>query len=93
MKMFLLYLLGFANFWWLPLVAMFIIAIIIEQVVVRTTESEVAIIRAMKFRRFLWQQNVFINIVWLVCFTCLNIMFSREAAQSAPLGGSDLMWR
>tara|TARA_B100002019_G_scaffold185188_1_gene159908 strand:+ start:2302 stop:2586 length:285 start_codon:yes stop_codon:yes gene_type:complete len=93
MKVILLYILSFANFWWLPLAGIFLASLVIEQVVLRSeTASDNAKIGAMRFRRFAFQQNMFINIVWLICYTILNIMFTQQAPWD-PLSGDGIQWR
>tara|TARA_B100000287_G_C20349389_1_gene669133 strand:- start:455 stop:739 length:285 start_codon:yes stop_codon:yes gene_type:complete len=93
MKSILLYILSFANFWWLPLAGIFIVSLVIEQVVLRSeTASDAAKMGAMRFRRFAFQQNMFINIVWLICYTGLNLMMTQQAPWD-PLSGDGLQWR
>ncbi len=85
--------LSFADFWFFPLIVLFVLASVAEQIVKRITTSEMAVYQAMRIRRLLWQQNLFLNAIWLISWFGLNIMHRREVAMNDSFYVPGLMWR
>ena len=78
---------NFLDFWFLPFIIMFIVSIIIEQVI-RRQDDEKKIEIAMRVRKFLWRQNILLNLSWFLCYFILMFLLRGEPQQMP-----DLIWR
>ena len=93
MTQFLLFVVTFLNFWFLPFIIMLIVSIIIEQVI-RSTGNQYdpkavkKVETAARVRKFLWRQNLILNFLWFLCYFIL--MFTLRG-QQAPM--PDLIWQ
>lgn len=92
MKELLITLLSFADFCFNPLIFLFLLSVLAEQVIVRFSESEMVIYQVMKIRKFLWQQNLFLNFIWIVTYFSLIFIQGREYPKD-PFSDSGLIWR
>ena len=88
MKEFLFYMANFLDFWFLPFIIMLIVSIIIEQVI-RRQDDEKKIEIATRVRKFLWRQNIILNIVWFLCYFLLLIMLRSTPQTPMP----DMIWQ
>ena len=93
MTQFLLFVVTFLNFWFLPFIIMLIVSIVIEQVI-RATGNQYdpkavkKVETAARVRKFLWRQNLILNFLWFLCYFIL--MFTLRG-QQAPM--PDLIWQ
>jgi len=93
MTQFLLFVVTFLNFWFLPFIIMLIVSIVIEQVI-RSTGNQYdpkavkKVETAARVRKFLWRQNLILNFLWFLCYFIL--MFTLRG-QQAPM--PDLIWQ
>ncbi len=87
MKEFLFFLSNFLDFWFLPLIIGLIISIIIEQVF-RAQKKPPEIFTSMRVRKFLWRQNITLNIVWFICYFLLSFMLRTPQSQLP-----DMIWQ
>ena len=92
MKELFITLLSFADFWFIPLIFLFLLAIVVEQVLLRVTKSEVVLYNAMRIRRLLWQQNLLLNLIWIVSYFYLVIIQEKENPID-PFMDSGLIWK
>ena len=88
MKEFLFFMANFLDFWFLPFIIMFIVSIIIEQVI-RRQDDEKKIETAKRVRKFLWRQNILLNISWFLCYFILMFMLRGQAQPQMP----DMIWQ
>ena len=94
MKEFLFFVSNFLDFWFLPFVIMLIVSIVIEQIV-RATGNEYdpkavkKVEISMRVRKFLWRQNIILNIVWFLCYFLLLIMLRSSPQTPMP----DMIWQ
>jgi hypothetical protein len=94
MKEFLFFVSTFLDFWFLPFVIMLIVSIVIEQIT-RATGSEYdpkavkKVEIATRVRKFLWRQNLILNVSWFVCYFLLMIML--RSTPNAPM--PDMIWQ
>jgi len=79
---------NFLDFWFLPFIIMFIVSIIIEQVI-RRQDDEKKIEIATRVRKFLWRQNILLNISWFLCYFILMFMLRGQAQPQMP----DMIWQ
>jgi hypothetical protein len=82
MRELLILVLSFVDFWFLPMLGLFLFSVFMEQII--RTEG------AMKFRRFMWNQNLLLNFMWIISFVALSII-TREPKD--PFSDSGLIWR
>ena len=93
MKEFLFFLSNFLDFWFLPFVIMLIVSIVIEQVI-RATGNQYdpsavkKVETAMRVRKFLWRQNIILNMLWFLCYFIL--MFTVKGGET-PM--PDMIWQ
>ena len=93
MTQFLLFVVTFLNFWFLPFIIMLIVSIVIEQVI-RSTGNQYdpkavkKVETAARVRKFLWRQNLILNFLWFLCYFIL--MFTLRGQQT-PM--PDLIWQ
>tara|TARA_B100000287_G_scaffold204550_1_gene193009 strand:- start:415 stop:681 length:267 start_codon:yes stop_codon:yes gene_type:complete len=87
MKEFLFFMANFLDFWFLPFIIMFVVALIIEQVI-RRQDDEQKIETAMRVRKFLWRQNILLNFSWFLCYFLLMFMLR---GQQTPM--PDMIWK
>ena len=88
MKEFLFFMANFLDFWFLPFIIMLIVSIIIEQVI-RRQDDEKKIEIATRVRKFLWRQNILLNISWFLCYFILMFMLRGQAQPQMP----DMIWQ
>ncbi len=94
MKEFLFFVSNFLDFWFLPFIIMLIVSIVIEQIV-RATGNEYdpkavkKVEISMRVRKFLWRQNIILNIVWFLCYFLLLIMLRSSPQTPMP----DMIWQ
>jgi len=94
MKEFLFFISTFLDFWFLPFVIMLIVSIVIEQIT-RATGNEYdpkavkKVEIATRVRKFLWRQNLILNVSWFVCYFLLMIML--RSTPNAPM--PDMIWQ
>ena len=94
MKEFLFFVSNFLDFWFLPFIIMLIVSIVIEQIV-RATGNEYdpkavkKVEISMRVRKFLWRQNIILNIVWFLCYFLLLIMLRSTPQTPMP----DMIWQ
>ena len=84
---FLISLMSFANFVFYPLVIVFFIALIIEQIF-RAQDKAPQVLRSMAVRKYFWRQAWLFNIIWFVGYFILLIV-NRPGAQAMP----DMIWQ
>jgi len=89
MQQFLIFLLSFLNFWFYPFIVLFILALGAELIIRRTQSSELNILRAMTIRKFLFRQNILLNLSWFAVLFLLMIM----QRGSSPTVNTDLVWQ
>ncbi len=82
---------NFLDFFFFPLAGLLILSIIVEQVIRRVEKWEPYVLPAMTARKFLWQQNVILNVAWFLCFFGLTIFAGR--APSDGMGDPNLLWK
>ena len=93
MTQFLLFIATFLNFWFLPFIIMLIVSIVIEQVI-RSTGNQYdpkavkKVETAMRVRKFLWRQNLIINLSSFLCYFILMFMLR---GQTTPM--PELIWQ
>ena len=93
MTQFLLFVVTFLNFWFLPFIIMLIVSIVIEQVI-RSTGNQYdpkavkKVETAARVRKFLWRQNLILNFLWFLCYFIL--MFTLKGQQTSM---PDLIWQ
>jgi hypothetical protein len=85
-------LLSFADFWFVPLICLFLLSLIIEQIVMRVATSEMVIYQVMRIRRLLWQQNLFLNFIWTISYFSLILLQGKEHPKD-PFLDSGILWR
>jgi len=94
MKEFLFFVSNFLDFWFLPFIIMLIVSIVIEQIV-RATGNQYdpkavkKVEISMRVRKFLWRQNIILNIVWFLCYFLLLIMLRSTPQTPMP----DMIWQ
>ena len=93
MKESLFYVLNFLDFWFAPLIILLILAVISEQVIRWTTYWQQLIPVATRIRKFLWQQNLILNIAWFLCYFLFNIFVTRSLASSDPMSAPNVLWK
>jgi hypothetical protein len=94
MKEFLFFVSNFLDFWFLPFIIMLIVSIVIEQIVRATgNEYDPKAVKnveiSMRVRKFLWRQNIILNIVWFLCYFLLLIMLRSSPQTPMP----DMIWQ
>ena len=93
MKEFLLFMITFLNFWFLPFVIMLVVSIIIEQIM-RAKGNQYdpkavdKVETSMRVRKFLWRQNIILNFLWFLWYFLLMFMLR---GQQAPM--PDMIWQ
>ena len=94
MKEFLFFVSNFLDFWFLPFIIMLIVSIVIEQVIRATgNQYDPKAVKnveiSMRVRKFLWRQNIILNIVWFLCYFLLLIMLRSTPQTPKP----DMIWQ
>ena len=90
---FLIALMSFANFVFYPLVIGFIIALIIEQILISIgneydPQAVKKVTIAMGIRKYLWRQAWLFNIIWFVSYFILMLTIGKQQPQAMP----DMIW-
>lgn len=88
MREILVTLLSFADFWFLPLIFFFLGCLMVEQLVQRSDAPEEAVEFMARLRRFAWQQNLLLNVVWVLSFLLLQSMTTKD-----PFSDSGMIWK
>jgi len=98
MKEFLFLILSFLNFLFYPLIIIFFVSFLVEQLVRRFADSDPQSIDdardidiAMRVRKFFFRQNVILNSIWVICYLSL-LLILRSEVPSDPLRNPGLMW-
>ena len=91
---FLISLMSFANFVFYPLVIGTIVAVIIEQILRRVSNTEwdadlKMVNRAMAVRKYLYRQVWIFNVIWFVCYFILMITIGRQQPAAMP----EMIWQ
>ena len=94
MKEFLFFVSNFLDFWFLPFIIMVVVSIVIEQILRAKgnqydPKSTKNVEIAMRVRKFLWRQNIILNIVWFLCYFLLLIMLRSSPQTPMP----DMIWQ
>lgn len=89
MQQFLLFFLSFLNFWFFPFIVLFVLSFVVEQVIRRTQSSELSITRAMVIRKFLFRQNLILNLMWFAALFLLMIV--QKGA--SPNVNTEMVWQ
>ena len=82
MKEFLLFIMNFLDFWFIPLFICLVVAFIVERVAKfrdNFSESDIAI--AVRVRRFFWNQNLLFNFTWFLLYFVVSFMLRTPASQ------------
>jgi len=84
---------SFANFVFYPLVIGTIVAVIIEQILRRISNTEwdadrKMVNRAMAVRKYLYRQAWIFNIIWFVCYAIILFMVKPPVNQMP-----DMIWQ
>jgi preprotein translocase subunit SecG len=91
---FLISIMSFANFVFYPLVIGTIVAVIIEQILRRVSNTDwdadrKMVNRAMAVRKYLYRQAWIFNIIWFVCYFILMFTIGRQQPAAMP----DMIWQ
>ena len=94
MKEFLFFVSNFLDFWFLPFIIMVVVSIIIEQILRAKgnqydPKSAKNVEIAMRVRKFLWRQNIILNVLWFLCYFLLLIMLRSSPQTPMP----DMIWQ
>tara|TARA_R100000008_G_scaffold84242_1_gene71179 strand:+ start:1320 stop:1601 length:282 start_codon:yes stop_codon:yes gene_type:complete len=84
---------SFLDFLFAPLVVALIVSIIIEQIIRRLSNPEWHddrrwINTSMRVRKFLWTQNIIVNVLWFIGYFIVMFMVGRESPQMP-----DMIWQ
>ena len=93
MTQFLFFVSNFLDFWFLPFIIMVVVSIIIEQVLrSKGNEYDPKSVKnveiAMRVRKFLWRQNIILNILWFLCYFILMLLLR---GQQTPM--PNMIWQ
>ncbi len=85
---------SFLDFMFYPLVIATIIAVIIEQIVRRVSNTEwdvdrKMVSRTMGIRKFFYRQALIVNLLWFLGYAILMFTVGRQAPQAMP----DMIWQ
>jgi len=94
MKEFLFFVSNFLDFWFLPFIIMVVVSIVIEQILRAKgnqydPKSAKNVEIAMRVRKFLWRQNIILNVLWFLCYFLLLIMLRSSPQTPMP----DMIWQ
>ena len=90
----LIIIMSFLDFIFYPTIVATIIAVIIEQIIIRSGNPEWSqdqqwINRAMGVRKFFYRQAVIVNVLWFLGYAILLFTVGRQAPQQMP----DMIWQ
>ena len=93
MNEFLFFVLYFLDFWFLPFIIMVVVSIIIEQILRAKgnqydPKSAKNVEIAMRVRKFLWRQNIILNVLWFLCYFILMLLLR---GQQTPM--PNMIWQ
>tara|TARA_B100001093_G_scaffold281882_1_gene269323 strand:- start:1064 stop:1348 length:285 start_codon:yes stop_codon:yes gene_type:complete len=93
MTQFLFFVSNFLDFWFLPFIIMVVVSIIIEQILRAKgnqydPKSAKNVEIAMRVRKFLWRQNIILNILWFLCYFILMLLLR---GQQTPM--PNMIWQ
>lgn len=97
MKELLFYLLNFLDFWFFPLIVILAISIVVEQIIrwgansnPQSSDDSNWINTSMRIRKFIWTQNVILNLTWIICYVLFMYVMRTP---NDPLGDPNLLWK
>ena len=85
MKEFLIFILSTSDILFIPLILGLLFAFVLE-ISIKKPEFE-------SFRRFMWRQNLFFNIVWFICWSILMVMMNSEMRTTDIFSTDGIVWR
>lgn len=93
MTQFLFFVSNFLDFWFLPFIIMVVVSIIVEQVLrAKGNEYDPKSVKnveiAMRVRKFLWRQNIILNVLWFLCYFILMLLLR---GQQTPM--PNMIWQ
>ena len=93
MKEFLFFVSNFLDFWFLPFIIMVVVSIVIEQILRAKgnqydPKSAKNVEIAMRVRKFLWRQNIILNVLWFLCYFILMLLLR---GQQTPM--PNMIWQ
>ena len=85
---------SFLDFLFFPTIVATIVAVIIEQIVRRISNTEwhgdqVLVNRVMGIRKFFYRQALIVNVLWFLGYAILMFTVGRQAPQAMP----DMIWQ
>jgi len=85
---------SFLDFLFFPTIIATIIAVIVEQIVRRLSNTEwhgdqVLVNRVMGIRKFFYRQALIVNVLWFLGYAILMFTVGRQAPQAMP----DMIWQ
>ncbi len=83
---------NFLDFMFFPLIAITIIAVIVEQVIRRVSESDQAILISMAIRKFFYRQALIVNVLWFLGFFIFTFIAGRNTPPDM-MGDPNLLWK
>ena len=85
---------SFLDFLFFPTIIATIIAVIVEQIVRRLSNTEwhgdqVLVNRVMGIRKFFYRQALIVNVLWFLGYAILMFTVGRQAPQQIP----EIIWQ
>ena len=85
---------SFLDFLFFPTIVATIVAVIIEQIVRRISNTEwhgdqVLVNRVMGIRKFFYRQALIVNVLWFLWYAILMFTVGRQAPQQMP----EMIWQ
>ena len=85
---------SFLDFLFFPTIIATIIAVIVEQIVRRLSNTEwhgdqVLVNRVMGIRKFFYRQALIVNVLWFLGYAILMFTVGRQAPQAMP----EMIWQ
>ena len=85
---------SFLDFLFFPTIVATIVAVIIEQIVRRISNTEwhgdqVLVNRVMGIRKFFYRQALIVNVLWFLGYAILMFTVGRQAPQAMP----EMIWK
>jgi hypothetical protein len=85
---------SFLDFLFFPTIVATIVAVIIEQIVRRISNTEwhgdqVLVNRVMGIRKFFYRQALIVNVLWFLGYAILMFTVGRQAPQQMP----EMIWQ
>ena len=97
MQSIIIYVAAFCNFWFYPLLIALVISIVIEQIYNRISNREweeernlgnKQLTQATRIRKFLWRQNITLNMLWFVCYFIAGFVLRTPAMPDMVWSGT-----